>query len=151
MKFVFEHFWALGFVVLFANAIYLHFRFRSKYEEFPERKKGYQQIILWYSCFCIGALAIFAVGDLIFDDNFLDKKHSLMQYVLYSYGIAWSVLCLIWIYFLNGVDFLEKHPGLVRVRIFSDYREITDRFWLKFIFTAFPVGGIVMAIIRMIV
>ncbi len=133
MEIIFRHFWIMFIAVTVANAFILK-NYSQKYiAEDPTLKKGYDDYfkgILFYGnipwiIMGIGCLTGLTNG--IPEYSSPREMNPVVLALDFSIIILW-VLSFRWIYFRNGAEFLERHPGIFfRPTILNKNGKVTAR------------------------
>lgn len=119
MDFVFEQTWILFILVSIFNTYLFYNRAKPYIEKDPTLENGYRKITLYSLSLGNIPWLIMGIGNIVgFTHNTFEylNPNQLKPIVLAFHAsiiILWICL-IIWIYFMNGAEFLEKHPGLLR-------------------------------------
>lgn len=119
MDLIFNHPWVLFITVTIANAFLLKYRSKKYISKNPELKEGYEKAFLGFLIYGNLPWVIMMVGDLsglthgIFE-YFNPKALNPIVLALHLSIILLWVLSVRWIYFKNGAEFIETHPGLIQ-------------------------------------
>ena len=132
--------------VTIANGFILKFRSKKYIAENPELKDGYEKIFQGVILFGNIPWILMAIGDLSgLSNSVLDffNPSQLNPIVLAFHAsiiVLW-VLSVRWIYFKDGAEFLERHPGLFRIYGFNGVSNATAK-QIKIFFPLMLLGGI---------
>lgn len=107
--------------VSFINYLVFKNRSQKEVEANPDLKTGYDKLFRALLIYGNIPWVIMAIGDLTSQTNtvfdyFNPKSFNAFVLAFHLSIIVIWVLCVRWIYFKNGADFLVQHPGLIHVR-----------------------------------
>jgi hypothetical protein len=117
-------FWLIAIAVTCANAYILYSRSKAEVARNPELKTGYDSLLKGFLISMNIPWLVMGVGMLIggvqsvFDYS---NPRAGNPYVIAFHSaifILWA-LCVFWIYFEGGAEFLVKHPGWINYNIKS--------------------------------
>ena len=117
-------FWLIAIAVTCANAYILYFRSKGEVARNPELKEGYDSLLKGFLIAMNIPWVVMGVGILaggvqsLFD--YSDPRTG-NPYVIAFHStvfILWA-LCVFWIYFGGGAEFLVRHPGWMNYNIKS--------------------------------
>lgn len=117
MDFVFKQVWIIYAVIIAANALSLKYKSKKYIVQNPELKDGYDFLfksIMLYGNIPCAIMAIGSLSGLVSKPTAYFHPASLNPMVIVfnvSIIFLW-VLLTRWIYFKQGAEFLERHPGL---------------------------------------
>jgi len=140
MPIIGKTFWLIAIVMTFANAYILWSRSRAEVFLNPELKPGYDQLLKGYLIFLnlpwlVMGLGILVGGtETVFD--YFDPGSG-NPYVLAFHAtliILWA-LCIFWLYFSGGAEFLVRHRGVMNV-------DIRSPLIIKLLFGLMLLGGV---------
>jgi len=132
MEILFTHTWIMFIAMTFANGIVLKYRSKKHITRNSELKKGYDNYFKGWIFYGNIPWVIMMIGSLsgmtqgTFD--YLNPR-SLNPIVLafhFSIIVLW-ILSVRWIYFKNGAEFIETHPGLLQKTGFSGTTNVTAK------------------------
>ncbi|RLC13765.1 MAG: hypothetical protein DRI57_15660 [Deltaproteobacteria bacterium] len=136
-----KHFWIMGIIVTFANAITMKIRAKKNIERDPSLKPGYDAIfkgmITWGNMPWILMGAGILTGNVPNIWHFLRPKDGNPFVIVFFISIVtiW-LLVTYWLFVKNGAEMLVKHPGIFR----SDFSSPN---MVKFFWVLILAGGIV--------
>ncbi len=154
MELLFKHFWIVLVAVTIANGLIFKFRAQQYIVADPGLKEGYDKLfkgwLLWGNIPWI----IIGIGNLCGFTNsvfayFRPRELNPMVLLFHVCIIVIYVLSVKWIYFRNGAEFLEQHPGFFNKSFLSD-SNITAK-QIKIFFPLMLVGGIIGMVIMWVV
>jgi hypothetical protein len=146
MEFLFKHTWIFFIAITIVNAFIFKNKTKIYINKNPELQEGYNSIFKYMIIYGTIPWIIMAIGDLTgltestFD--FLNPR-SLNPIVLIFYLVIFFIwgLGLRWIYFRNGAEFIERHPGLIQKRGFGGDPENISAKQIKIFFALALIGG----------
>lgn len=122
-EFIARYFWVLGLASGAVNYFFLKKNIQAYIEEDPSREPGYNQFLTWFITFytlvwlLMGAAILSHPQENAF--TFLQGMSSggwasrtFWAFFLTVWG-SWSA----WVVFGKGAEFLEQHPGLIKIRV----------------------------------
>ena len=118
IKAIFVHGWILFIAVTIANGLYLRVRSKEYIRQNPALQAGYDKYFRGWLIYGNIPWVIIGIGNLsgmtsnIFD-YFNPKTLNPMVLLFHASIIVLWILAVYWIYFKNGAEFIEKHPGLI--------------------------------------
>ncbi len=103
--------------VTIANGLILKFRSKKYIAEKPELKEGYDKYFRGWLLYGNIPWVIMAIGNLVGMTNntfeyFNPKAMNPIVLIFHASIIVLWILSVNWIYFNNGAEFIERHPGL---------------------------------------
>ena len=146
MEIIFKHAWFLFIAVIIANAVILKYRSKKYVAQNPELEQGYDKYIKGLLIYGNIPWLIMMVGNLIgstqntfeyFNPNSMNPMVLIFHFsiiVLWALGVRW-------IYFKNGAEFIEAHPGLVQKSSMNGNTNVTAK-QVKMSFPIMLAGGI---------
>ncbi|MEO1048986.1 MAG: hypothetical protein AAFX87_00055 [Bacteroidota bacterium] len=143
---IIKYFWVLFIATTVINAFILRARSKKYTAEKPQLKEGYNKLFKGFIIYTNIPWVIMMIGDLtgstqnVFE--YLNPR-SLNPVVLLfhlSLIILWFLLVR-WIYFKRGAEFLEKHPGFIRVSGIRGRSDVTAK-QIKFFLPIMILGGV---------
>ena len=146
VEIIFKQAWIMFIAVTIANAFILKFRAKKYIAENPDLKTGYENLFKGSILFGNIPWIIIAIGNLsgmtksIFD-FFNPRAMNPIVLIFHASIIVLWILSVRWIYFRNGADFLERHPGLIGKHGFIGNSNVTAR-EIKIFFPLMLLGGI---------
>lgn len=151
MELLLKHTWILFIAVTLLNGLLLKSRSKPFIAEQPELEKGYNDFFKGWMVFGNIPWVIMMFGALsgatqsTFD--YLNPK-ALNPVVLsfYSSIVLLWILSIRWIYFRKGAEFIERHPGLIRISSLKGTSYATAR-QVKLFFPVIILGGIIGMIV----
>ena len=147
MEILYEDTWIMFIAVTVFNALILKFRSKKYISENPALEEGYDKYIKGILFYGNIPWVIIMIG------NISGMTHSTFDYfnprsmnpiVLifhFSIIVLW-ILSVRWIYFRNGAEFIETHPGLFMESPFSGNTNLTST-QIKLFFPLVLLSGIV--------
>ncbi len=143
---MFKYFWVAFIIATFANAFIVRYRSKQYIEKAPELKVGYDKLFKWiifygnipWVIMGFGIISGFANG--MFD--YLNPKS--MNFIVLVFHLSIIVLWVLsirWIYFKQGAEFIEKHPGFIQVHGFGNRSNVTAR-QIKLFYPLMLAGGV---------
>ena len=132
--------------VTIANGLILKYRSKKYITQNPELENGYDKYIKGLLIYGNIPWVIIMIGNLSgitqnFFENFNPKAMNPMVLIFHFSIIVLWVLSVRWIYFKNGAEFIEKHPGLIQKSSFSGNTNVTAK-QIKLFFPLMLLGGI---------
>jgi hypothetical protein len=124
MEIIFICIWVAFTAITFFNAMWIRSNAQEYIARDPALKDGYDKMIKVYIILLNIPLIIIAIGSFtgitksVFD-YLRPKTLNPAVLVFHTYIIVLWVWSIFWIYFQNGAEFLERHPGLIRVSNFK--------------------------------
>ncbi|MBI5354725.1 MAG: hypothetical protein HZB50_18945 [Chloroflexi bacterium] len=122
---IFKHGWVLFIGFTLINAFTLKFRSKKYIEQNPALEEGYEKLFRGYVIFMnlpwvvLGIGMIFGRFNSLFDVMFGFRSGNIFTLLFLGTVIALWILSVIWIYFLNGAEFLVEYPGVFNSNIKS--------------------------------
>lgn len=155
MEIIFKYFWIVFIVVTIVNALIVKFQSQKHMAKNQELKEGYDKAVTCLILYGNIPWVIMGVGNLsgmtnnIFD--YFDPRgmNPIVLIFHLSIIVLW-ILMVKWIYFNNGAEFIEAHPGLVRKSNLSGNSNVTAK-EVKFFFPLMLFGGVVAMIMMWVV
>ena len=132
MDIILKEFWAVLILVTIMNGFLLKNRLKEYIQKKPELQKGYDDYVKGYLIFLNIPWIIMGIGNLSGLTNDIQEFFTprLMNPIVLTFHaslvICWT-LSFRWIYFKNGAEFIEKHPGLVERPSLSGNSTVTAR------------------------
>lgn len=117
---LFEHFWLFFILSVFISVLYLKHRVQKYIAKNPELKKGYDRYLRGFLVFGNIPFVIMGIGQVsgMTKNTFEYSNPATTNPIILCF---WVYLILIYIlmgykiYFKNGAEFIEQHPGLILV------------------------------------
>ncbi len=145
---ILKNIWLFLIVGTFVNGFIFKIKSQKYIKENPELKTGYDKIFKGWIIFGNIPWLIIGIGNMTnYTKSFLDyfnpdfsNPFVLMFYL--SIIILW-ILSIIWIYFKDGAEFLEKHPWIM---VKNGFNGVTDKITakqIKIFFGLALLGGII--------
>lgn len=146
MELIFKHTWIMFIAVTIANGLILKYRSKKYIVQNPELEKGYDQYFKGWMIYGNIPWVIMMVGNLSgitqsTFEYFNPKTMNPMVLIFHFSIIILWVLSVRWIYFKNGAEFIETHPGLIQKSSFSGNTSVTAK-QIKLFFPLMLLGGI---------
>lgn len=147
MELIFKHSWILFIVVTLFNTYFLKTRVQPYIDEKPERKEGYDLIFKNLTIYSLIPWIIVGIGNLsgktlsIFDYFSPSKMNPFVLTFHFSIIIIW-ILLVHFVFFKNGAEFLENHPGIIRFKGFGITNESLSKNSIKLFVIITMLGGI---------
>ena len=132
--------------ITIANGLILKHRSKKYIDENPELEEGYDKYFKGWLIYGNIPWVIMMIGNLSgmtqnTFEYFNPKAMNPMVLVFhFSIVILW-ILSVRWIYFRNGAEFIEDHPGLIQKSSFSGNTNVTAK-QIKLFFPLMLLGGI---------
>lgn len=132
MEIVFKYFWLFLIIGTLINAFMLKYRSQQYIADDPSLKAGYNKIFIGIIFLGNIPWAIMGIGILLgqnetIHDYFFPRSWNITVLAFYaSIGIMW-ILGIWWVYFKNGAEFIEKHPGFLEGSRVGNRRHVTAR------------------------
>lgn len=150
MEIIFKHTWIMFIAITIANGLILKYRSKKHIAENPELKDGYDTYFKGWVIYGNIPWVIMMIGNLSgitqnTFEYFNPKTLNPMVLVFHFSVIILWILSVRWIYFKNGAEFIETHPGLFRKSSFSKNANVTAK-QIKQFFPLMLLGGIVTMI-----
>jgi uncharacterized membrane protein len=147
MEFILKYIWIIFIISSIANASYFKKLSKEYVSENPELEKTYDGYIKNFLIFGNIPWVIMGLGMLTgMTDSILEyfnpREMNPIVLMLHASIIMIYILAIRWIYFKNGAEFIEKHPGLMRKSTFSGKRNVTAK-EVKLFFPLPLLGGII--------
>jgi hypothetical protein len=149
---LFKYIWILFILVSLFNVYQLKNKFRPYIDEKPEREPGYNLILKNYLIYSLIPWIIIGIGNLsgrtsnVFD-YFQPAK--LNPYVL-AFHVSIIVIWLLvvrFIFFNNGAEFLENHPGVIQFRVAGRTKDNLSQNTIKLLTALMLAGGMIAMIV----
>ncbi|WP_332922989.1 hypothetical protein [Persicobacter psychrovividus] len=146
MEIIFKHTWIMFIAVTFANGLILKYRSKKYIAQNPELEKGYDKYFKGLMIYGNIPWVIMMVGNLSgitqsTFEYFNPKAMNPMVLIFHLSIIMLWALGMRWIYFKNGAEFIETHPGLMQKSSFSGNTNVTAK-QIKLLFPLMLLGGI---------
>lgn len=114
---IFKYFWIMPIAGTLIQCFTMYRRSREHTIDNPNLAIGYRNYIINYAIYSLIPWAIIGIGFMTKNlTDFIDlipfRSASPYTYAFFGVLIATAVIKSFWILFLNGAEFLEKHPGL---------------------------------------
>ena len=127
MELIFKNAWILFIIVTLFNAYWLKSKSKSYILENPELEEGYNRIFKSIIIYGNIPWVIVAIGNLSgmtnsMFDFFRPRDMNPIVLLFHTVVILILVLSIWWIYFKDGAEFLERHPGLLKKKSFLSER-----------------------------
>lgn len=147
MEIVFENIWLFFIIVTSITGINFKMKSKKYIKKNPELKSGYNKMFIGWMVFGNIPWTIVGIGSISnytkSFDYFNPKNLNPLVLIFYiSIIIIWA-LSVYWIYFKNGAEFIEKHPGLFVKRGFGDNLDKITAKQIKIIIGLGLLGGII--------
>jgi hypothetical protein len=151
MQLIVKHFWILFIFFTILNAYLLKRRSNKYIQENPDLETGYNTYIKNTLIFGITPFLIVGVGIL---SNSVNNMFDLFQPRLLNPFVVAFHFCVVtywilgirWIYFKNGAEFFEVHPGLIQKSGFGRSKDIIAK-EVKIFFPLMLLGGVIAEVI----
>lgn len=140
--------------VTIANGLILKYRSKQYITQNPELKEGYDKYIMGWMIYGNIPWVVMMIGNLSgitqsTFEYFNPKAMNPMVLIFHCSIIVLWILSLRWIYFKNGAEFIETHPGLMQKSSFSGKTNITAK-QIKLFYPLMLLGGIAGMVIMWI-
>lgn len=147
MEIIFKHTWILFIAVTIANGFIFKYRSKKYIVEKPELEAGYNKFVKGWLFYGNIPWVIMAIGNLSGMTNntfayFAPRQMNPIVLLFHAAIIVLWGLSIWWIYFNNGAEFIEKHPGLVQKSSFSGRHNVTAK-QVKLFYPLMLLGGII--------
>ena len=122
---LFKHTWVLFIGVTLVNAFILKFRSKKYIEQNPTLEEGYAKLFRGYMFYMNLPWVILGIGMLlggfnsIFDVMLGFRNGNIFTVLFFGTVIFLWIVGAVWIYFLNGAEFLVEHPGALNPNVKS--------------------------------
>jgi len=152
---LFKYFWIAFLIATFANAFIMRYRSKKYIVETPELKVGYDKLfkgMIFYGNIpwvIMGFGIISGLTNGMFDYFNPKSMNSIVLVFHFSIIVLW-VLSIWWIYFKQGAEFIEKHPGFIQVQGFGNRSNVTAK-QIKLFYPLMLAGGIVGMVMMWVV
>lgn len=147
MELIFKYAWIFLIAVTVLNGFVLKYRSKKYIQENPELESGYDRFFKGWLIYGNIPWIIIMIGNLsgltesIFE-YFNPKAMNPMVLTFHlSIVILW-ILSIRWIYFRDGAEFIEKHPGLLRISGLKGVSDTSAK-QVKLFFPLMLLGGII--------
>lgn len=146
MDILFKHGWVMFISVTIANGLIFKYNAKKYIAENPTLAPGYQNFFKGWLVFGNIPWVILMIGNLsgmthhTFDFFNPRAMNPIVLIFHFSIILLW-ILSVRWIYFKNGAEFFETHPGLLQRSGFGENKKVTAR-QIKIFFPLFLLGGI---------
>ncbi|UAY50940.1 hypothetical protein [Ferruginibacter albus] len=143
LELIFKQTWIIFIMVTIANALTLKSKSKSYIAANPELEEGYEKLFKGIIFYGNIPWVIIGIGNLsgltksVFDFFAPRQMNPIVLIFHFSIVLLWT-LSIKWIYFQNGAEFLERHPGLLK---FQTAKQI------KLFFPLMLLGGIIAMIV----
>ena len=146
MEIIFKHTWIMFIAVTIANGLILKYRSKKYTAEKPELEDGYDKSFKGWLFYGNIPWVIMMIGNLSgmtqnTFEYFNPKAMNAIVLVFHFSIILLWVLSVRWIYFKNGAEFIETHPGLIQKSSLSGNTNVTAK-QIKLFFPLMLLGGI---------
>jgi len=146
MEFVFKHIWLLFMISVVANALILKYRAGKYIAQKPELKEGYDKLFKGILIYGNIPWVIMMIGNLSGKTRFVfeyfqpREMNPIVLVFHFSIVVIW-ILSIWWIYFQDGANFIETHPGLFKKKGFGGNTDLTAK-EVKLFFPLALLGGV---------
>lgn len=132
--------------VTIVNGLILKLQSKKYIIKNPKLKEGYDKYLKGWLLYGNIPWVIMAIGNLSGMTNntfeYLNPKTmNPIVLIFHASIIVLWILSINWIYFKNGAEFIEQHPGLIRKSSFSGNTNVTAK-QIKLFFPLMLLGGI---------
>ncbi len=132
MEYFEKYFGIMCILVTFANGFFLKFRSKKYIAEAPELKEGYKKYFNGLILYGNIPWVIMTIGNIsgitkYTFEYFNPGTMNPMVLTFHASIIFLWILSFRWIYFKNGAEFIENHPGFLTKSSFSGNKNITAR------------------------
>ncbi len=151
MHLLFTDTWIFFILFTIINGIILKIRSKKYISEKPELKDGYDKYFWNWIFYANIPWVIMGVGNLSgmtsnTFEYFNPRSLNPIVLILHASIIVEWILSIIWIYFFNGGEFIEKHPGLFE-NFFLSKRKNVNAKDVKVYLPLMLLGGIIGMVI----
>lgn len=141
--------------VTIANGFVLKYRFKKYIAQNPELEEGYDKFFKGWMFYANIPWVIMMIGNLsgITHNTFEYFNPKAMNPMVLLFHFSIIVLCILsvrWIYFKDGAEFIERHPGIFQKSSFSGNTNVTAK-QVKLFFPLMLLGGIAGMIMMWVV
>lgn len=146
MEILFKHGWLMFIIVVILNGLVMKFQSKKYIIDKPELKEGYDKYLKGWLIYGNIPWVIMAFGDLSGMTNnifeyFNPKAMNPIVLIWHASIIILWILSIYWIYFNNGAEFIEQHPGIIKKSSFSGNSNMTTK-QIKISYPLILLGGI---------
>lgn len=139
-NFIFDNGWVLLILVTVFNAFYLKARSQKIIARQPELQEGYDQLFKGYLIYLNIPWIVMGIGVLFGSvpgvfGFFRPRDGNIFVLAFHAIVVILWILCVWWIYFNGGAEFLVKYPGVFN-------QDIKSPILLKVLFAVMLIGGI---------
>ena len=151
VELIFKNFWILFIPVSIINVLMMKSKTKKYIIEKPELKEGYDNYFKAFLFYGNIPWAIMAIGMLsgktqsIFDFISPTGMNPIVIIFHGSIIVLWILLGR-WVYFKNGAEFMENHPGLIQASGFNGKIDVTAKHVKRF-FPLMILGGVIAMIV----
>lgn len=155
METIFKNPWIFLIGVTIANGMFLKHNSKKYIAQNPELEQGYDMLFKGLITYGNIPWVIMMIGNLSgmtqYGFEYLNPRAMNPMVLAFHLSIIllW-VLGIRWIYFKNGAEFMESHPGLLRKKGFGDDTDLTA-IEIKMFFSLMLMGGITGMVILWVV
>lgn len=146
MEILFNNAWIMFIVVMIANGLVLKFRSKKYIRENPDLRAGYDLFFKGWIIYGNIPWLIIGLG------NIAGLTHSIFEYfnpkamnpivlIFHASIIILWVLSIRWIYFMNGAEFIEKHPALFQRSSLNGSKDMMAK-QIKLFYPIMLLGGV---------
>lgn len=143
---IFKHTWIIFIAITIANGLILKYRSKKHIIQNPELEDGYNKYFWGWLFFGNVPWIIMMIGNLSgmtknTVEYFNPQAMNPIVLIFYFSIIVIYLLGIRWIYFMNGAEFIESHPGLVQKSSYGGGTNVTAK-QVKLYFAIMLLGGI---------
>lgn len=155
MEILFKHAWVIFIAMTIANGIILKNRSKKYIAQNPDLEKGYEKYVKGVFFYGNIPWVVIMIGNLsgmtqsLFE-YFNPKAMNPIVLIFHFTIILIWVLGIRWIYFKNGAEFIEDHPGLFQTSSFEGSTNVTAN-QVKLFFPLMLLGGVIGMVMMWIV
>ncbi len=151
MEIIFKHIWIIFIALTIVNGLIIKYRSTKYIAENAELEEGYNRYFWGWIIYLNIPWVIMMIGSLSgitqnTSEFFSPRAMNPIVLIFHFSLIVLWVLAVRWIYFKNGAEFFETHPGLIQKSGFSGNKHITAK-QVKLFFPFMHLGGIIAMII----
>lgn len=147
MPFIFNHSWILFIGYTCIMGLTLKARSKKYIEKNPDLEKGYDSYLKGLLFYANIPWFIMMIGSLsgltqnVFEYAFLKAMNPMVVAFNASIIGLW-IISARWIYLKNGAEFLERHPGLLKINGLNGFRHANAK-QIKLFFPILPLSSII--------
>lgn len=146
MDFLFDNFWIMFIAGTIVNGLIFFYNSKKKIKVDPSLKDGYEKLFKGWMFFGNIPWVIIGIGNLTgmtesSFEFFFPREMNPIVLIFHAVVVCLWILSAWWIYFQDGAEYLEKHPGLINGLGFGS-SDTAPAKYIKIIFPITILGGI---------